>query len=158
LPPIKPVLARDQSTILAKFGLVFQSLPSAVAAVASAELKATFKAIPYGKSLLPLFHLELGLDAFPQQPAGPEAGKGTEDGQGPWDICVCRTRGRDAEQAYVKRRVAARRVGIIWSIIPKCIQHGEAIADCIFGICGLVGVALCPPQCNSRTRLAIDEE
>jgi hypothetical protein len=26
LPPIKPVLARDQSTILARFGLVFQSL------------------------------------------------------------------------------------------------------------------------------------
>ncbi len=81
--------------------------------LAPAELKATFKAIPYGKSLLFLFHSELSLDAFPQQPAGPEAGKGTEDGQGSWDICGCWTRGRDAEQAYVKRRVTVSSVGII---------------------------------------------
>lgn len=57
----------------------------------------------------------------------------------------------------MKRRVATRRVGIVGRVVPECVQHGEAIADCVLCICGLIGVALCAPQCDGGG-CAVDDE
>ena len=110
--------------------------------------------------LFVLLQSQLGLHAFPQQPAGPEADKGAEDGQGARHIRGWQARGKGAQQAHLERYVAdrwTRGVRVVGGVIPKRIQHGEAIVDCV-PVISIAAQSLRPPQCNSRTRLAIDEE